>query len=64
MDETSEPHDTAGVKRPPRAAPLQPDKPGSGTAEETATPSRGDPDGAQQKEQSDNALDNVREGYD
>ena len=56
--------------KPPRAQPIQPDKPGSGdgvisppdeasradqTTRETAR---------RQKRQSDDALDNVREGYD
>lgn len=63
MTDTNGPQDTPGVKRPPRAAPLQPDNPGSGTTDDSATPD-GDASGKRQKEQVENALENVREGYD
>jgi len=62
-------------RKPPRAEPLQPDRPGRGDD----IPSGGDSDDAlspptdtdraeesvdRQKQQSDAALENVREGYD
>lgn len=51
-------------QRPPRADPLQPDRPGSGQTRED--PKQHDPqaDVRRQKEQSDTALDNVTKDYD
>jgi hypothetical protein len=68
----SDPQPTPGKRTPPRAEPLQPDKPGSGTATDNekqdggaARQTSSDSDSvAKQKKQSDAALDNVREGYD
>ena len=60
----SDPQDIPGRKKPPRAEPIQPDRPVSGP---TSDPARDDPKAdtvKRQKEQSDAALDNVREGYD
>jgi hypothetical protein len=61
---------TPSARKPPRAEPLQPDKPGSGD-ELTRAPGDAPPEGdatrdsaRRQKQQSDDALDNVREGYD
>jgi hypothetical protein len=58
------------ARKPPRAEPLQPDKPGSGD-ELTRAPDDAAQQGdvtrdstRRQKQQSDDALDNVREGYD
>jgi hypothetical protein len=52
-------------KTPPRAEPLQPDKPGAGDelvrGEERARP---DDAARQRAEQESTALDNVRKGYD
>jgi hypothetical protein len=57
---------------PPRAAPLQPDKPGSGRRQERPgeEPQPSGPEGgaedslARARERESNAIDNVREGYD
>ena len=62
-------------RKPPRAEPLQPDRPGRGDDVQSggdpddarATPTGTDRDEdsvARQKQQSDAALENVREGYD
>ncbi|MDP9043919.1 MAG: hypothetical protein M3O01_03845 [Pseudomonadota bacterium] len=65
----SDPQPTKLRKRPARAEPLQPDRPGSGDDSETATPD--EPSGgaeqraaADAKKQADAALKNVSEGYD
>lgn len=64
--------DIPGQRKPPRAEPIQPDRPGRGVGSEDDSASKGgnghdvgtDSDSAQrQKKQSDDALDNVREGY-
>ncbi|SHM53743.1 hypothetical protein [Rhizobacter sp. OV335] len=61
---------TSAGRKPPRAEPLQPDKPGAGdelTRAPEEAPQRGEAtrDSARrQKQQSDTALDNVRKGYD
>lgn len=57
--------DKTEPNKPPRADPIQPDKPGSGTSRESP-PEGNDAERAvqRQKKQSDTALDNVREGYD
>jgi len=61
---------TPAARKPPRAEPLQPDKPGSGN-EQTRAPGDAPQQGEatrnsarRQKQQSDAALDNVRKGYD
>ncbi|NKI92472.1 hypothetical protein [Rhizobacter sp. SG703] len=61
---------TPSASKPPRAEPLQPDKPGSGD-ELTRAPGETAQNGAatrdsarRQKQQSDAALDNVRQGHD
>jgi hypothetical protein len=54
-------------KTPPRAEPLQPDRPGSGDDQQAVqdeSEARSKDSTAQQKRQSDTALHNVREGYD
>ena len=53
--------------RPPRAAPLQPDKPGSG-ADALQTPEKSadqlaEAAAAKQREQTQTALENTRNGY-
>lgn len=51
--------------RPRRAEPLQPDRPGRGDTTVPAEPSPPPDDSAKrQKQQSEDALDNTREGYD
>jgi hypothetical protein len=59
------PHPTRRVPRPRRAEPLQPDRPTRGTDVERDTPpEQEDPDEREKRhEQTDAALDNVREGY-
>jgi hypothetical protein len=71
----SDPVPSPTRRQPPRAQPLQPDRPGSGDAARPAddpagrAPAGGNPgpgggDTARRsREQSDDALDNVREGY-
>jgi hypothetical protein len=56
-------------RKPARAEPAQQDRPGRGDkklpdARTEATSKTSSTDARQQKEQSDAALDNVREGYD
>ena len=65
-------HDDPSHRSPPRAEPLQPDRPGRGTDKEGKhsgmPPAKGEQadvaDSARKlKEQVDDAVDNVREGY-
>jgi hypothetical protein len=49
--------------RPRRAQPLQPDLPGRGQKVEDDDSPADEPAADQQKEQSETALDNVRDGY-
>lgn len=65
-------HDDPRHRSPPRADPLQPDKPDQGSGKDgTAVASRrrranrgGTHEGAEKlSQQSENALENVREGY-
>jgi len=57
-------HDDPKHRTPPRAEPLQPDRPGRGSdKEEPAQPARRDDHVDKAKEQTDTALENVREGY-
>jgi hypothetical protein len=53
-------------KTPPRAQPLQPDKPGSGRSAESPKPGSAEPPKAENRRETQerDALDNVREGYD
>lgn len=61
----NQPTTPAGTPRPPRAEPLQPDRPGRGGERAEDTTGAPSPDPAeQQRRQSEDALDNVREGYD
>lgn len=65
----SDPQPAPGRREPPRAEPIQPDLPGRGTDVESDKdrPDTADEpaDATKQREsQSDNALENVREGYD
>ena len=58
----------AGTPQPPRAEPLQPDRPGRGSESEKTTEDdavKPDPKAAAEKQraQSRDALKNVREGY-
>jgi hypothetical protein len=58
------PHPTRRTPRPRRAEPLQPDQPTRGDEVVHETPQPDDADAREQRrEQSDTALDNVREGY-
>ena len=62
------PHPTRRtLRKPPRAEPLQPDRPTRGDAVEPAEPAQGGDDDEEARrrrhEQTDAALDNVREGY-
>ncbi len=63
----SDPQPLPGRKTPPRAHPVQPDKPGSGNssgsdpADKPAGGAGGSPQ--RQKAQEEDALRNVREGY-
>ena len=72
----SDPQPQPGKSRPPRAEPLQPDHPGRGDAAEAETDAGGTsvPDAPfaddessdsahRQRDRSDAALKNVREGY-
>lgn len=59
----SDPQPVPGRKRPRRAKPLQPDLPGSGSGVEDRETPADPPTAEKQKEQSDTALSNVREGY-
>ncbi len=55
----------AGTPSPPRAEPLQPDRPGRGDKRtKTEDSTSRDSVAEKQHEQSKDALDNVREGYD
>lgn len=59
-------HDDPTHRSPPRAEPIQPDRPGRGSdkqrSDSTAQP--GDPKHAEKlKQQSEDAVDNAREGY-
>ena len=63
-------HPTPPSKKPLRAEPLQPDRPGRGddvqsdAPDDPASPAhREEESAARQKRQSDDALENVREGY-
>ena len=63
-------HPTPPSKKPPRAEPRQPDRPGRGddvqsdASDDPASPAHRDEESAaRQKRQSDDALENVREGY-
>jgi hypothetical protein len=65
-------HDDPRHRSPPRAEPLQPDRPGRGSDRQTPDdgqpPAKGEPGGTEdgarkQKQQSEDALENVREGY-
>jgi hypothetical protein len=65
-------HDDPSHRSPPRAEPLQPDRPDRGTkkqSEDSGSPQRDEPQqdpnvGADKlKKQSEDALENVREGY-
>lgn len=65
-------HDDPQHRSPPRAEPLQPDRPGRGTDRQTADnglpPAKGEQGGTEsgaskQKQQVKDALENVREGY-
>ena len=61
----SDPTDIPGRDKTPRAAPLQPDKPGSGAGRAESQDAEKERESVQrQKTQSETALDNVREGYD
>ena len=63
----SDPHPTPGHSKPPRAAPLQPDRPARGSDTESTDIETEDGAAAEsverRKEQSETALSNVREGY-
>ena len=55
-----------GAPVPPRAEPLQPDRPGRGTEREDSKADAGrraDEEAKRLAEQAQTALDNVREGY-
>ena len=55
-----------GAPVPPRAEPLQPDRPGRGTKREDSQADAGrraEDEAKRQAEQAQTALDNVREGY-
>jgi hypothetical protein len=57
---------SSGQRKPPRAQPLQPDRPGRGDAQQTEAGDAADAEAAAKRErraQSDTALSNVREGY-
>lgn len=64
-------HDDPSHRRPPRAQPLQPDRPGRGNqkqdphdAADAPRHDGGTADGAERrKEQSETAVENTREGY-
>jgi hypothetical protein len=66
----SDPHGTPGVRRPPRAEPLQPDRPGRGDDRQPAGDNAGDASADSQehlekmRRQSDQAIDNTSTGYD
>jgi hypothetical protein len=56
--------DAAGsIKKPRRAEPIQPDKPGSGDDTESSEESQSADRLKKQEYQSDKALENVRKGY-
>ncbi|CAM5781595.1 hypothetical protein [Rhizobacter fulvus] len=58
------PHPTRRSPRPQRAEPLQPDRPARGDDAEPQKPEHDEADArAKRQEQTDTALDNVREGY-
>jgi hypothetical protein len=51
-------------RKPPRAEPLQPDRPGRGSKQEDSDKAGRSPGDAEKlKQQSEDALENVREGY-
>lgn len=54
----------AGTPQPARAEPLQPDRPGKGDKRAESPPAPSHDAAEQQRRQSEQALDNVREGYD
>ena len=65
-------HDDPGHRSPPRAEPLQPDRPGRGAGKESGGSGQAPRSGQQGdsaerarklKEQADVAVENVREGY-
>ena len=65
-------HDDPSHRSPPRAEPLQPDRPGQGTKKEEGqgTQTSGEKSGGglspgadKLKKQTDNAVENTREGY-
>ena len=65
-------HDDPRHRSPPRAEPLQPDKPGQGSDKDGdnsgAAPAKGQQGGTHEgadklRTQSEDALDNIREGY-
>lgn len=57
-------HDDPKHRSPPRAEPLQPDRPGRGAKKEEPG-SRGEPGGDAEKlkQQTEDAVENAREGY-
>ncbi len=58
------PHPTRRTPRPRRAEPLQPDQPTRGDDVERDQPRHDEQDEREKRhEQTDTALDNVREGY-
>jgi len=63
----SDPHSTPGHSKPPRAAPLQPDRPARGGDTESTDIESEDGAAAEsverRKEQGEAALSNVRDGY-
>lgn len=52
-----------GTPRPSRAEPLQPDRPGLGQEREKHTKPKPSDRATQQRKQSEQALENQREGY-
>lgn len=55
---------STGTPRPTRAEPIQPDRPGRGQDREKHTKPQPRDTATQQRKQSEQALENVREGYD
>lgn len=55
---------SAGTPRPARAEPIQPDRPGRGQEREKHTKPQSHDTVTRQRKQSEQALENVREGYD
>lgn len=61
----SQPKTPSGAPQPRRAEPLQPDRPGRGDKQQPgAGEAQQKESDAQRREQEENALENVREGYD